>query len=205
MYFYVEIGNNEDVKGIINLSERPSPSDIKNVDGRPALRPLVDEEPPNPEAAELYMITGSTMVVESTRVVRKYKTVLKENYKDILKNRVISEAHTARGRVLTSPELEGSGLILKMMMNDEAKELLLTAEADRIKERFPLVFAGVGSIGSSVEEVANKYREDFSFIKAKIALIEGEKLRTLRMIDSAQTPDSAMRFFDSRSSVLRSF
>lgn len=204
MYFYVVIGNNNEIKETLNLPRKPRPDEIKMVDGKPSLRPLVDSDLPRTDVSEIYKVSEPTMVVENSRVVRKYKTELRENFREILKKRVSSEAQTALSKVLAGPEFEGTGIVIKMMMDEEAEELLSTADdAARTKDRFPLVFAGVGIHGDSVEEVAKKYREDFASLKERIAEIQSQKMITLNMIDSAPGPDAVMRAFDSRSPLFK--
>ena len=199
MYFYVEIGNNEEVRSTMNLARQPRPDEIKIMpNGLRALRPLVTDELPNPDIANLYEVSDPKLVVEAERVVRKFTMKLRPNWKQVLKDRVIGIAHAARTSVVSSNELSGTGLQVKMMMDEEAEEFDLSPAEERTPERFPLVYCAVGTLEETAEKVSARYRKDFQEIRTQFALVEGEKFRLLARIDAAETPDAAVRAFDSR-------
>jgi len=205
MYSYAEIGSNDEIKAILNLPRRPRPEEIKMIDGKPALRPIETGNYPASNMTTLYVISDGTLTVEPTRVVRNFKITLKDNYKDLIKDRIIAIATSARFNMASGNELSGTGLQVKMMMDEEAEELLLTPEDDRTPEKFPFIFSVIGSIANDPEEVANHFRKEFAEIKKQFAMIEGEKYRLLKAVERAETPDAAMRAFDSRMELFKNY
>lgn len=204
MYFYVAIGNDEEPREILNLQRRPRPEEIKHVDGKPALRPLIVEDMPAHEMADIYELKEQELIVEPTRVVRRFKSILRENYKQLLKDRLQTAAHSARGKLLSTYELSGTGLQVKMMMDEEAEEFLKAPQEDREPlSKFPFISAGLGTISTDPVAVAKHYRDSFMALKEMIAGIERERLRVSKLIDDAATPDAAVRAFDKRGEALR--
>ena len=204
MYSYAEIGNNNEIKTILNLPRRPRPDEIKKLkDGNPAMRPVVTGDYPSSDMVQLYEVYDPTFVVEPTQVVRNFKYKIRENYKSIIRGHVISVTHSARANALSSNELGGISLQVKMIMDEEAEEFLNSKEEDKDPERFPFVYACVGTLAETAEEVAVIFRKEFNEIKQTLATIEGEKHRLLKAIDRAETPDAVMRAFDTRSELFK--
>lgn len=198
---YAELNRDDRIVGTMALTRRPDDSEIKKIDGKPLLRPIEDGDRPHVDE-NLYSIEGPTMTVEPTRVVRSYRAVLRADYKQRMTTSINLLAQSARNKISADSEMTGTGLIVKLMKDEEAQEFLSLADAPD-EASFPMIYAGVGLAAETPFLVAAAYRAEMLEIKRRIAGIERSKLLALASLEKAATPEAAAAAFDGRDAVLK--